>query len=174
MTIDELVPEGASPETVRALLERLADARLVTLDDGTAEVAHEALIREWPRLRGWLDEDRDGHPRCTASSATPPALWDAGGRETVRPLPRRPARRRARARAAAGAELNATERAFLDAGVAEAERERRAELRANRRLRGLLAVGAVPARRRARGRRAQPRLSAATRAPPNPALGHRR
>ena len=24
------------------------------------EVAHEALIREWPRLREWLDEDREG------------------------------------------------------------------------------------------------------------------
>ncbi|MCK7510808.1 MAG: hypothetical protein MZV70_46565 [Desulfobacterales bacterium] len=23
-------------------------------------MAHEALIREWPTLRGWLDEDRDG------------------------------------------------------------------------------------------------------------------
>ena len=35
--------------------------------------------------------------------------------------------------------LNATERAFLDASVAESERERRAQLRANRRLRVLLA-----------------------------------
>ncbi len=25
----------------------------------TVEVAHEALIRNWPRLRGWLDEDRE-------------------------------------------------------------------------------------------------------------------
>jgi hypothetical protein len=41
------------------------------------------------------------------------------------------------------AELNATERAFLDAGIAESERARRAEQRVNRRLRGLLAVGAV-------------------------------
>jgi Novel STAND NTPase 1 len=30
------------------VLERLADARPITLDDGRAEVAHEALIREWP------------------------------------------------------------------------------------------------------------------------------
>ena len=35
--------------------------------------------------------------------------------------------------------LNATERAFLDASVAESERERRTQLRANRRLRVLLA-----------------------------------
>jgi hypothetical protein len=33
---------------------------LVTTSEGAAEVAHEALIREWPTLRGWLDEDREG------------------------------------------------------------------------------------------------------------------
>src|SRR5260370_14605286 len=38
--IEELVPEGASGDAVRALLERLSDARLVTLDEGTAEGAH--------------------------------------------------------------------------------------------------------------------------------------
>ena len=39
--------------------------------------------------------------------------------------------------------LNATERSFLDASVAESEREHRAQLRANRRLRGLLAGAGV-------------------------------
>jgi DNA-binding SARP family transcriptional activator/WD40 repeat protein len=33
---------------------------LITLSEEHVEVAHEALIREWPRLRGWLDEDREG------------------------------------------------------------------------------------------------------------------
>ena len=41
------------------VLRVLTDARLVTVANGTVEVAHEALIREWPRLRGWLDEDRE-------------------------------------------------------------------------------------------------------------------
>ena len=35
-------------------------SRLVTVDEGTLEVAHEALLREWPRLRGWLEEDAEG------------------------------------------------------------------------------------------------------------------
>ena len=73
------MPEQASRRTPSsALLERLADARLVTLDDGTAEVAHEALIREWPTLRRWLDEDREGirlHRRLGDAAR----LWDAGG-----------------------------------------------------------------------------------------------
>ena len=60
MPIAELVPEDVPDDAVRALLDRFADARLLTLGDGTAEVAHEVLIREWPTLRGWLEEDREG------------------------------------------------------------------------------------------------------------------
>jgi WD40 repeat protein/class 3 adenylate cyclase/tRNA A-37 threonylcarbamoyl transferase component Bud32 len=142
VTVDELVPEGAEPATVRALLGRLADARLVTLDDGAAQIAHEALIRSWPRLRHWLDEDR-ATIRAQHRLGDAARIWDTGGRETA-DLYRG-------ARLATALELaqsgrtafNATERAFLDAGVAERERERRAEQRVNRRLRALLAAGAV-------------------------------
>ncbi len=142
VTVDELVPEGASPDTVRALLGRLADARLVTLDDGSAEVAHEALIRAWPRLRHWLDDDRAGI-RAHRQLSDAARVWDAGGRE-VSDLYRgtRLAGAVELAQSSRGA-LNATERAFLDAGVAESERERRAQQRVNRRLRALLAGGAV-------------------------------
>lgn len=62
----ELVPAGSDPDATVALVKRLADARLVVTGVNAAsgqeevEVAHEALIRHWPRLRGWLDEDRAG------------------------------------------------------------------------------------------------------------------
>ena len=139
--IEELVPEGVSLQVVQALLERLAAARLVTLGDGTAELAHEVLIGAWPTLRGWLDEDREGirlHRQLGAAAR----LWDAGGRDSS-DLYRGPRLAAAADWAEAHREdLNATERRFLDAGIAEADRERRAQLRANRRLRGLLA-GAV-------------------------------
>jgi WD40 repeat protein/DNA-binding SARP family transcriptional activator len=55
--IDELVAQSSQ---VRTLLTMLADARLITTGEETVEVAHEALIREWPRLRDWLNEDREG------------------------------------------------------------------------------------------------------------------
>jgi class 3 adenylate cyclase/WD40 repeat protein len=136
--IDELVPAGVAREAVQGLLERLADTRLVTLGEGTAEVAHEVLIREWPALRGWLDEDREGlrlHRRLGDAAR----LWEAGGRE--------PSDLYRGSRLSAAAEwaathrdqLNAAERAFIDAGTTAADRERRSQLRANRRLRGLLA-----------------------------------
>ncbi|MET8979457.1 hypothetical protein ABZX85_28040 [Streptomyces sp. NPDC004539] len=42
-----------------AVVERLAAARLITVDDGTVELVHEALITGWPRLGAWIDEDRE-------------------------------------------------------------------------------------------------------------------
>ncbi|MFC6021488.1 helix-turn-helix domain-containing protein [Plantactinospora solaniradicis] len=55
------------------LLDRLAAARLVTVQDRSVEIAHEALLSAWPRLREWLDEDRDGlrlHRQLTQAAAT--------------------------------------------------------------------------------------------------------
>jgi hypothetical protein len=80
--IEELIEAGGAPESVRGLLERLNRARLVTLDNGTAEVAHEVLIRRWPTLRRWLEEDREGirlHRRLTHAAR----LWDASRREAA-------------------------------------------------------------------------------------------
>ena len=51
------------PAPARLLIERLVNARLLTRrqEDGdtVVEVAHEALLRKWPLLRGWLDEERE-------------------------------------------------------------------------------------------------------------------
>ena len=43
------------------VLDTLTRARLITLGDNSVEIAHEALIRHWPRLRDWLADDREGH-----------------------------------------------------------------------------------------------------------------
>ncbi|MAT96308.1 MAG: hypothetical protein CL608_04125 [Anaerolineaceae bacterium] len=57
--ISELLPASAAADEAQTVLNLLSAARLVTTDEETAEVAHEALIREWPTLRRWLDENRD-------------------------------------------------------------------------------------------------------------------
>jgi WD40 repeat protein/class 3 adenylate cyclase len=59
---DELLPQAAyaDPSQVEGVLSRLADARLITTGEQGVEVAHEALIREWPTLREWLNADREG------------------------------------------------------------------------------------------------------------------
>ncbi|MEV4013429.1 hypothetical protein AB0J35_23270 [Nonomuraea angiospora] len=40
------------------VLNAFAQARLVTVDEDTAQLVHEALIRAWPRLRSWIDTGR--------------------------------------------------------------------------------------------------------------------
>jgi WD40 repeat protein/class 3 adenylate cyclase/tRNA A-37 threonylcarbamoyl transferase component Bud32 len=142
VAVDELVPQDSSSAEVQALLNRLADARLVTLGEGTAEVAHEVLIREWPTLRRWLEDDR-ASIRVHHQIGDAARLWDAGGREAgdlYRGTRLGAAVEWAQAH---GDALNATEGAFVDASIAESERERRSQLRTNRRLRGLLAGAGV-------------------------------
>lgn len=75
---DELTGDAESSGSMRSLIQRLADARLISTSEQAVEVAHEALIREWPRLRSWLDENRQGlriHRRITEAAAE----WSAGG-----------------------------------------------------------------------------------------------
>ncbi len=55
----------ADPLTAQ-VLDAMAGARLVTLDEGTVEVAHESLARAWPRLQAWFDEDREGERTASA------------------------------------------------------------------------------------------------------------
>jgi class 3 adenylate cyclase/WD40 repeat protein len=138
---------GADGEATDAVLGLLADRRLVTADDNTVQVAHEALIREWPRLRGWLDDDREGlraHRHLTHAAAD----WAALGRETSELYrgPRLAAVRDWLSRDDT-ARLNKLENEFLDASNAlerserAAEQERiKAQERANRRLRALLSA----------------------------------
>jgi hypothetical protein len=82
----ELLPTGEQAEATEAVIQTLADARLVTTarDMATGEeqvdVSHEALIRGWPRLRGWIDEDRAGlltHRRLTEAAVE----WERMGQD---------------------------------------------------------------------------------------------
>lgn len=60
------------PDTA-VVLDTLARARLITLDHDSIQLAHEALIRHWPRLRDWLAEDREGlriHRQLTDATHT--------------------------------------------------------------------------------------------------------
>ena len=58
--LDELVLNPEQADQTRRMIQVLADARLITTSEDAVEVAHEALIREWPRLRGWLEDNREG------------------------------------------------------------------------------------------------------------------
>jgi WD40 repeat protein len=131
-------------ERARQVLDTLTDQRLLTRGQDSVEVAHEALLREWPRLRGWLEEDVQGralHRHLIGAARE----WDQSGRdpgELYRGVRLTGALDWSRDH---NADLNQLEREFLDASRAAAEREmadarRRAEREAqtSRRLRGLL------------------------------------
>lgn len=60
VSLDELIPSVGETSQTEAVLQKLVEARLVVVARETAEVAHEALIREWPALRQWLSRDREG------------------------------------------------------------------------------------------------------------------
>ena len=42
------------------VLESLVAARLVTVDRDTVALSHDALLTAWPRLREWVEQDRQG------------------------------------------------------------------------------------------------------------------
>jgi len=51
--------EGLPGRAVASILALLIDSRLLTAGDGTVEIAHESLLREWPRLMTWIEHDRE-------------------------------------------------------------------------------------------------------------------
>ncbi len=132
------------------VLTTLIDARLITVGDGSVELSHEALVREWPRYRAWLDEDRMGR-RIHAHLIAAAREWDAGGRD--------PGELYRGARLANALEwtarnrewLNSVERDFIDTSRLEARRDVQRQRAHRRRLRdlgiaaGLLLVLAIGA-----------------------------
>lgn len=61
----ELEALGLNPQSLASVLDAYGSFRLLSFDRDpvtrgpTVEVAHEALIREWPRCRAWIDDVRD-------------------------------------------------------------------------------------------------------------------
>jgi WD40 repeat protein len=137
--LPELMSCGESGEVTR-VLEQLAESRLLVVGHDSAEVAHEALIREWPRLRGWLAEDRE-ELRTLRQLGSAVRAWDTAGRE-VADLYRGP-RLAAAFDLAGGRQLSRIEREFLDASREAQERELLSARRRARRLRGLLVAVVV-------------------------------
>jgi DNA-binding SARP family transcriptional activator/class 3 adenylate cyclase/WD40 repeat protein len=126
----------------RAALETLATRRLLTIDSDSVEIAHEALLREWPRLRTWLDEDVHGrrlHRRLHDAARA----WEAAGHDPSE-LHRGSRLQAAEEWAVAHpSEPSATESAFLDASRAARVEQERSDRQVARRLRRQVAALSV-------------------------------
>ncbi|MFF9039712.1 helix-turn-helix domain-containing protein [Streptomyces sp. NPDC014892] len=135
----ELETTGTGREEVARVLEALTRARLLTLDGPTVDLAHEALITAWPRLRGWIEEDRDrlrAHRQLTEAARS----WEELGRDAGA-LYRGSRLATAREHFAGPGhtdDLTDQEAAFLAAGLDALEQEERAKARTTRRLRVLV------------------------------------
>lgn len=118
------LPQGAAERsTVERVLRVLADARLVSIGVESVEVAHEALFREWPALRQWLNEDRDGlrvHRHLSMSAGE----WDETGREEAELYRGTRLGQAVEWSATRSGQLSALEREFLDASAGAVARER--------------------------------------------------
>lgn len=125
--VSELRPVSGGSDDVETVIRELADARLLITgreDDGgeVVDVAHEALIRGWPRLKRWIDDDPAAlraHRRLGEAATD----WAAASRD-----PAYLYRGHRLVEATAWLEANPDdpselERAFLDASAGESQRE---------------------------------------------------
>jgi basic membrane lipoprotein Med (substrate-binding protein (PBP1-ABC) superfamily)/DNA-binding SARP family transcriptional activator len=85
-TAGELTALDLDPVETAEILDRFGRHRLLTFDrdpasgDATVEVAHEALLEAWSRMRAWIDDHRaDLRQREQLAGAV--AEWIASGRE---------------------------------------------------------------------------------------------
>lgn len=122
------------PPLARVVLRKFAEHKLVAISEDkttggeTATFASEAVIRNWERLRFWVDKDREFLLwRQTLRAAM--HVWEAGGQKPDALL-RGPALSKALDMAKAGSNLSNREQFFIDeserakSSREEAERER--------------------------------------------------
>ncbi|MGI5423576.1 helix-turn-helix domain-containing protein [Streptomyces sp. CA-179760] len=78
--VDRAELPGTGRDDMARVVDALAGARLLTLDGDTVEMAHEALITAWPRLRGWIEDDRE-RLRVHRDLTEAAHAWEELGRE---------------------------------------------------------------------------------------------
>jgi WD40 repeat protein len=155
--LQRLVTPGAgTPDTCRAaarheladvppaVLDRLAAARLITVTGDAVRLSHPKLVTAWPRLRGWLEHDRD-RLRFLRELTDATAEWERLGRDPGA-LFRGIRLTRARtwmARGTGRGELTPAERAFLRHSVRADDLESALNRRRVRRVRALAVATTV-------------------------------
>ncbi|MEU5694337.1 hypothetical protein [Actinosynnema sp. NPDC020468] len=124
-----------------ALLDAFTDARLLTRERDSVTITHEALIRAWPRMRDWIEEDRasnllrqkleEAALAWDLDDRDPALLWRGNRIGTARAL---------MPRGKAESTLNDRERDFLEACLRVEHEEQAARRRSTRRLNQLVAA----------------------------------
>jgi WD40 repeat protein/DNA-binding XRE family transcriptional regulator len=156
--LSELSNAGQPVDPAHPVLTRYGSYRLLTFDrdlltrEPTVEVAHEALIRSWSRLREWLATGRDALRVQRRLSATA-AEWANAGHDPSFLATGSRLILFAGLATSADLTLNADERAFVEASQAAAAQAEQIE--AERRKRELLAAQQLAAAEAARAAQQQ-------------------
>jgi DNA-binding SARP family transcriptional activator/class 3 adenylate cyclase/ABC-type glycerol-3-phosphate transport system substrate-binding protein len=157
----ELMSLQGDPVAMQNVIDSFGRHRLLSFDRDpatrgpTVEVAHEALLGSWERLRIWIDESRDAlrQHRRLATAATD---WETSGRDVSLLLRGSRLEQLHTWKGSTDLALSRDEQEFLSASIrqrdqerdeegARAERERALERRSFLRLRALVAVLTVAA-----------------------------
>jgi len=140
---DGLPTADANRRVLRSDLETITDgmakiidaygaARLLTFDRHpltsapTVEIAHEALLREWPRLKGWIGASRENllqHQRLTAAAAD----WNRAGQDPSFLLQGAQLERFAGWSRSTDLALAPLENSYIEASLAERQKQQAAE-----------------------------------------------
>jgi class 3 adenylate cyclase len=141
------VPRGVVIQTFGRIGDEVLDvfvrARLFVADDDLIELAHEAILSEWPRLADWIAQDREN--LITAAHLTRSADEWANKNRPPADLYRGARLDAARDLVATGRPLTPIEREFVNAGVELRDLERHQLHRTNRRLRRQLTGASIAA-----------------------------
>ena len=123
-----LAPESGTP-AAKEFIAQFVSARLLTADrsdDGqpVIRVAHEALLRHWPRLKNWIEENRD-FLRLRARIENAALIWDEEQRSEDFLLPRgKPLLEATQLQKARSVDLLPLEQLFISTSIARANRRR--------------------------------------------------
>ncbi|GGJ71488.1 caspase, EACC1-associated type [Streptomyces brasiliensis] len=124
------------PPGTEDIRDQLLAKRLLTAGQGTVQIAHESLLRTWPRLRQWIEENTATlmlRQQLTIAAAE----WDEAGRDATYLY--RGSRLQAAADLARARQLPILEREFVAVAQEVAEEEAQRERRRVRVLRRVLA-----------------------------------
>ncbi|HEY8302681.1 MAG TPA: helix-turn-helix domain-containing protein [Jatrophihabitans sp.] len=129
---------------VAQVIELFVARRLVTVDDQSVEISHEALLAAWPRLADWIAADHESlrvHRRLTSAANT----WQSADFDDHLLLrgPQLGTVEEWAAEADHAADLNRLERDFVQSSLGAREREVRADHRRTAQLRSIVAALAV-------------------------------
>jgi WD40 repeat protein len=147
-SLKSLIRDESEGEAVNGVVQRLADALLVTIFQGKVEIIHDSLIREWGLLQRWLKDDRrfliwrqELDERANGWYKTAP--YDIGKREEGRLLRGRDLAEAEGWLSQRVSDLTKDEKKYVESSISLKEKEAEARRRLRRRIMAGLAIGLV-------------------------------